>query len=466
MGNPLTDRIARWAGVRPPAPNSGAIEAEGAEVFPAGGDLTPDGLPRSRQVRRSTAFLAGTLAGGNLIAMVLRLAGAVLLARLVVPSTLGLFNGIGIALGYASVLQLGVLNGLNRELPFFVGKGDRERVKDLAAAGQAWALMVGAVVFVALSAVAGWELAHGENWKAAGWFTNAVLGVLFFYSTSYMQNTFRSAHDFARLAVVNVAETVVSLIFLGFVALLGFYGLCVRSVLISVVSAIMLFLWRPVRVGPKWNYQHFKHLLIIGAPILGVGLLYSWWLGVINSTLVLKLMGTEGVGLYSMVLMASTALDVIPIAVAQVIYPRMAENYGRNPNLRELILMARKPTLLTVAVLVPAIAVAWFVVGPVARFVVPAYAAAVPAMQWALLLPLVGSLQTVNSLFNVARRQDLYLAAIVIGIAVYVGGLLLLTRNGIYLAAFPQAMLVGRVAYTVASYAFIFWLHQRERGAS
>ena len=414
-------------------------------------------------VRQSAAFLAGTLAGGNLIAMVLRMAGAILLARLVMPSTLGLFNGVAIALGYASILQLGVLNGLNRELPYFVGKGDRARVKELAAAAQAWALMVGAVVFLGLSAVAVWELAHGENWKAAAWFTNGVLAVLFFYSTSYMQNTFRSAHDFARLAVVNVAETVVSLVFLGFVALLGFYGLCIRSVLISVVSAILLFLWRPVRVGPKWNFRDFKHLLFIGAPIMGVGLLYGWWGGVINSTLVLKLMGTEGVGLYSMVIMASTALDIIPTAVAQVIYPRMAENYGRNPNLRELVLMARKPTLLTAGVLVPAIAVAWFLVGPVARLIVPAYVAAIPAMQWALLLPLIGSLQTVNALFNVARRQDLYTVAIIVGIAFYVGGLFLLVRGGVYLAAFPQAMLIGRAAYTVMSYVFIFRLRKHEQ---
>ena len=442
-------RLARFLGLPTAAPESPeGVDGEQLQPRPA--------------VRQSAAFLAGTLAGGNLIALVLRLAGAILLARLVVPSTLGLFNGVAIALGYASILQLGVLSGLNRELPYFVGKGDRERVKELAAAAQAWSFIVGAVVFVALSAVAGWELAHGENWKAAAWFTNGVLAVLFFYSASYLQNTFRSAHDFARLAVVNVAETVVSLVFLGFVVLFGFYGLCIRSVLISVVSTILLFFWRPVRVGPKWNYGHFKHLLFIGAPIMGVGLLYGWWGGVINSTLVLKLMGTEGVGLYSMVLMASTALDIIPTAVSQVIYPRMAENYGRNPNLRELVLMARKPTLVTVGVLVPAIAVAWFLVGPVARLIVPAYVAAIPAMQWALLLPLIGSFQTVNSLFNVARRQDLYTAAIVVGIVFYVGSLFLLARNGIYLAAFPQAMLVGRAAYTVMSYVFIFRLRKRE----
>ncbi len=97
--------------------------------------------------------------------MALRLIGGVLLGRLVAPSTLGLFAGIGLALGYAPLLQLGILNGLNRELPYFVGKGDRERVKELAAAAQAWALLVGAAVFVALTGVAVWQLAEGDVWK-------------------------------------------------------------------------------------------------------------------------------------------------------------------------------------------------------------------------------------------------------------------------------------------------------------
>ena len=109
------------------------------------------------------------------------------------------------------------------------------------------------------------------------------------------------------------------------------------------------------------------------------------------------------------------------------------------------------------------IACAWFLVGPVTRHVVPNYAAAVPAMKWALLLPLVSSFQAVNSLFNVARRQDLYTAAIVIGMAFYGGSLLLLVRHGTYLAAFPQAMLIGRATYMLVSYVLISRLRRREQ---
>ena len=81
-------------------------------------------------------FLVGSLAVGNYVALGLRMIGGVLQGRFVAPATLGLFAGIGLVMSYAPFLQLGILNGLNRELPYFIGKGDRQRVNELAAA--AW----------------------------------------------------------------------------------------------------------------------------------------------------------------------------------------------------------------------------------------------------------------------------------------------------------------------------------------
>ncbi len=394
--------------------------------------------------------------------MMLRLAGGVLQGRLVAPATLGLFNGIGLALGYAPLLQLGILNGLNRELPYYVGKGDHQRVKELAAAAQAWALAVGGAACLALLGVAVWQLAHGELWMGAGWFTNAILAMFLFYNSQYLQLTYRTSQDFARLALVGVMESIVGIVLLVLVAWLNFYGLCLRALLIGAIGTALLFYWRPVRVGPRWNARHLRHLLIIGAPIFGVGILYSWW-GVINSTLVLRFTGVEGMGLYSMVLMASATIEFIPSAVSQVVYPRMAEQYGRSDSVNELVRTVRKPILITAAGLIPLLAAAWWLVGPVVRLVVPAYANAVRAMQWGLLLPLVSSFAPVNSVFNVVRRQGLYVVAILLGMASYWGSLMWLIRGEVSLVAFPQAMLIGRAVFTLMCYVFIAYLLHGER---
>jgi O-antigen/teichoic acid export membrane protein len=425
----------------------------------AGNPEEADAL-QTQSPKRSVLFLAGSLATGNTIAMVLRMAGGLLMGRIVAPATLGLFNGIGLVLGYVPFLHLGILSGLNRELPYFIGKGDRKRAEELAAAAQAWALSLGAMVFVALAGIAVWQLTQGEMWKAAGWLTNGVSSMYLFFSTYYLQVTYRTSHDFARLAVINVIDASAALVLLGAVVLLNFYGLCVRSVLISLVTTSFLFKWGPLRVRPHWNFKHLKHLLFIGAPIFGVGQIFAWWT-VLNSTLVLKLSGTTGMGLYAMVLLATAALDVVPTSVSQVLYPRMAEEYGRSGAVRNLLRILRKPVLFTIAGLVPVVAAAWFLVEPVMRLVVPKYIDAAPAARWALFLVFISGLMPVTSVFNTVRRQDLYAVATITGMACYVGTLLYLVRDEVNLTSFPQAMLVGRAVFIILCYLFVWRLRNK-----
>ena len=62
--------------------------------------------------------------------------------------------------------------------------------------------------------------------------------------------------------------------------------------------------------------------------------------------------------------------------------------------------------------------------------ILPAYVDAIPAIRWGLLVPVVLSFCPVINIYNVLRRQDLYIVAIVIGMGAYVGSLLWLVRNG------------------------------------
>lgn len=447
--------------------------ADGLESIPDGPDnpeleaeLAPEPKPTAAAApgKRPLIRLVSHLVGGNMASMALRMAAGVLQGRLVAPATLGLFTGIGLSLRYAPFLQLGILDGLYRELPYHIGRGDRPRAEALASAAQAWALAVGSLYALVLLAVGAWNLAQGRAWMAAGWFTNAVLAVVFYYKTYYLQLTYRTAHDFSRLALVNVAESVGSLLLLALVAWLNFYGLCLRALLAGALGTALLFVWRPIRVRPAWNAAHLKHLLKIGLPIFGVGQLYAWW-SVLNSTLVLKFAGIEGMGLYAMVMMANTAIEFIPAAVNQVVHPRMAERYGQAHRVGDLLRISWKPMVLTAVGLVPIVAAAWWLMPPVVRFLIPKYAAAIPAMRWGLLLPLANCFYPMAGVFQIVRRQDLYGVALGISMALYVAVQLWLIRDGVSLSAFPQAMLVGRVLFAILCTAFALGLRRRERTA-
>ena len=63
---------------------------------------------------------------------------------------------------------------------------------------------------------------------AAGWATCAASSFTLFYNTNYLQATFRTGHDFARLALVNVVQSTLTVALLVLVYLWSFYGLCLR----------------------------------------------------------------------------------------------------------------------------------------------------------------------------------------------------------------------------------------------
>lgn len=437
---------------------------DGREIVPQPeGAAKPaaDGPPAAMS-RRSVFFLVGSLSGGNLLAMAMRLGGGILLGRLVAPSTLGLFAGIGLVLGYATTAQLGILNGVNRELPYHLGRGDTARAHSLAAAGQAWALAVGGLVSAGLLIVAAWQLLQGDLQQAAGWATNAVLAMFSFYGINgYLSITFRTTSEFIRLARVNVVEALTNFGALILVAAFGFYGLCLRAILAGAASTALLFRWRPVRVRPRWSWSALRHLFIIGAPIYGVGQVHGLWMSVVNSTLVLNFTGTHGLGLYAMVAVEIAALEVVPAALAQVLYPRMAQEYGAGRDTRHLVRISIKPMLATAAGLAVVAAVGWFAVEPAVRVVIPQYVEAVPAMQWALLLSVVSSFQPVVGVFNVVRRQDMYLAAVIAGIVAYAVALLALQPSA-DLTAFPKAILIGNFVFMVVGYLLVVRLQRRE----
>jgi len=414
--------------------------------------------------RRSLAYLIGALAGGNLLDKVFRLIGGLLQTRYILPEALGAFNGIGLVLGFGRFLQLGVMNGLNRELPYYFGRKDVARVHELAAAAQAWALILGATLAVPFAGVGVWHLLRGDWAMAVGWGSNSLLALIFFYVTMYLPATYRTASDFARLATANVIQSAVALALVATIALWGFYGLCLRATIPALIGLWILRRWQPIDVRPKWSLRHLRHLLIVGLPIFAVGELGgSLWV-LVDQRLVQHYLDDRGLGLYYLVVVVGSTVELLPQSVSQVLYPRMAEHYGRTHDLWAIIVMNIRPTLLLVASMLPVVVLGWWLARPLTKLLLPPnWVDAVPAAQWSLLPALALSFCCVFNVYNVVKRQDLYGIVILLSFAGYFGTLMWLIRNGPSLVAFPQAMLVGRIVYAVAGFGFLIptWLQHR-----
>ena len=116
--------------------------------------------PSYNKIFKASVFplirLIAIYASGNIGSFFLSMAAGLLVTRFADPSEMGLLNSIRLILGYLVVMQAGVANGLNRELPYLIGSGNETEAKNYAAVAQAWALLLGGVSAAALWTIATW----------------------------------------------------------------------------------------------------------------------------------------------------------------------------------------------------------------------------------------------------------------------------------------------------------------------
>lgn len=354
----------------------------------APGVLAPAGIVgrlRARAAGRATFLTFTTSVAAVNVAS---LAGNAVAFRFVDPVSMGVWHTLALVCGYLTAARLGVVNGLGRELPFALGRGDREEAGRLAAAGLAAnhlsALASGLTFAVLLVAL--WP--RGPAWRLALAAT-AVVSVATLHLT-FLQATFRSDADFARLARVHWIQAGAALLLAPAVYFFGFAGLCAHAALAAAAATACAHAWRPLRVRARFDGRLVRELMAVGFPLFAAGYLQTLAAG-FDRVILLAHGGVAAVGLYAPAVAVGAALAIVPGAVATWVYPRASYGLGQGRTPAEVGRAAYAAAAVSLAVSLP-VALAGWIAAPAAilRFF-PAYAASIPAVRWSLLAGLLWS---------------------------------------------------------------------------
>jgi len=420
----------------------------------------PTAPRRLPSLRRTLA----TYGGANAFAAAVRMAGGLLTAKLLGPAALGLFQGISLVLGYLPFADLGVSHGLNREVPYWTGRNEPDEVRSLTATALSWSLLIGVLSAVALFGVGVWHGLCGRWPQAAGFAAVGVQAFLFFVSTNYLETVYRTHHAFKRVSGMYVIRAIAGLGLVLAVWLMGFYGMCLRAAGMGLIGFVLLWRWNPVKASPHWRLDDFKKLVKVGFSVLIVVEVSRAW-AYLNRTLIFLMMGERELGLYMLYPMMFPALNLLPNAVHQVVYPRLTTMYGRTGSVRQVTRYALRPILLLTVAMTPVVAAVWLLLPWGVGLLLPKYLEGVAAARWAVLDVFVLCLMQVRMVFFTIKKQHWVFLSILLGIASYVGALAWLLRDETYLEGFPQAMLVGRFTYVAACCLVLTVLWRREKHA-
>jgi O-antigen/teichoic acid export membrane protein len=204
------------------------------------------------------------------------------------------------------------------------------------------------------------------------------------FYTNYLTVTFRSSRSFQDLTKVRVVEGVAGLATIPLFYYFGYSGMLIRVVGVAALIALAMHSLRPIHVRPHWSLSSFLLLLRTGAPIFALDYLSSI-AATCDRLILLRLGGTKAVGIYAMALLAREAIDVVPRAVGEYVYPRMSYAYGQHHNSGRLWGAAVKSSLLVVAMMVPVAIIGWLLMPPVVMRLFPKYADGITAARLLLL---------------------------------------------------------------------------------
>lgn len=282
-----------------------------------------------------------------------------IMAKFVSPADLGLWTTISLALTYSVFLQGGIINGLNRELPYNLGLGEKEKALKLASVSQIYIVSVS--VFLSVIGFMSSMIYPSSDPKLRwGIFTITIIISFTFYQT-YLLSTFRSNDSFKNLSFIQYIEGFVTILTLFLVIRFSYYGLIWKNVIVIITSTILLHILRPIKVNFLWDKQIFLDLLKVGFPIFILGFTESVSY-TMDKVWIIKWGSQEEVGLYSFAYYSYFVVTLFSTSIASYIYPKMTYKYGVSKDRLILWNYFKRITLYLIIILFPIVCISYILI--------------------------------------------------------------------------------------------------------
>lgn len=251
--------------------------------------------------------------------------------RYIAPEYLGIWGTFTVFSTIATILRLGIPNGMNRQLPFYLGKGDVNKAESYASTTLSYSyftmliMSIIAVVFLlSYHFNSKGDLADAYKWAAIVFFAQIILDPF----STYLSGTFRTSSNFDKLSKIQYINGVYKLLSVVFVAFWGYAGFLIREVIAFLFNALLLFYYRPMpQIKAHFEWTVFKDLFSIGFSIFIVSYI-STFIDTIPRLFIVKNGTSLDMGLFSPSLIILSLVALIPNTISNYLYPKFSYACG------------------------------------------------------------------------------------------------------------------------------------------
>jgi len=295
-----------------------------------------------------------------------------LVMRYIGPEIIGNYQGVILWGSYFSFLQLGVFNGLNRNLAYYNGANRIDDVQKAASSGFVFSLFVS---FVSLCIVILIALSSENDGTTIVKLAFILLGISAMAQPiiTYFDTLYRTGQDFNKLGKIILIENSIFLFSSGFMIIWGYSGFIAQNIFKLLFSIFFRIKGKIKSLSLNFSFATLCKQINTGLPIMINSYLYSTFF-IFDQFYILRNFEKIELGYFNIARLVLFIIPVIPNSLTTIFYPKASNAYGKsgdNPNVLKPFF--KKALLINLAVVLPLIIIIYMLIDPFVKIFLPEY---------------------------------------------------------------------------------------------
>ena len=368
---------------------------------------------------------------------------AVFIRNVLGPEQMGVWVALQIVLTYTKYSNLGLGGAASREIPYEKGQGHTQRVDEIRNSSYTFTLLVSAVLSAAMIVAAFFVQQSFGSIYGVSLVTLAFLS-FFQRASTFCIEIVRAERRFDFINRFNVyssiANAVLIVLLVQFFRLYGFY---VAMVLSFAFNFFYLVGFSGISFRWQWNWLVLTSLFKIGIVLVFVNLVGTFFVSV-DKLSITTLINVKALGIYSIVMMASNMILMLPNNLSVIMFPYLNEAYGASKEPEDVKKFVLLPNQFIATYLPLLIGFFWILSPYLIRIFLPKYTSGVMALKvglWASLFVIL-SANMGNTLITFKKYGWMIPTQLVIALGMFAANVGL-TRHGFGLTAIACTNLAG-----------------------
>lgn len=348
----------------------------------------------------------------TILTQIITLIAGILTRRFLGPAQTGVWALLQIILIYAGYALLGVTQAINREIPFYRGKGDHAKAEEIKNLVYSFSTLVSLTIAIGCVIYAFLMREHLRE--------ELFYGLIFVSALIMLQRSSNLNISFLRgykLFTLAAKQMVLSAIVNALLVVFFSYRYQVYGFMIAMCLSFLFNIFY-IKIHYSFDFKWYFDLKKIGglirygAPLVVVSLLSSLLI-TIDKLMIAKILGIEQLGLYSVALLTYAYLNSLPKAIGIVLVPNFHQKFGETDSADSLKNYLEKSSQVFEVIMPLLIATGWFLIPYFARLALPDFEGSIPPMKYLITSVYWIALLDLYGYFLVVIRKQLLLLPII-----------------------------------------------------